>query len=120
MQVLRNAPFLARLVLAWFALFIGIAAASPVFKPVDVELVCSAGGAIKVVVKSDAGDKTQAGHTLDCPLCLPMVAPPPVPAVALPAVHPLGHVVQPIPAARIAALTAAPLPARGPPSTADA
>jgi hypothetical protein len=119
MQALRNAPILARLVLAWFALFIGVAAASPVFKPVDVEFVCSAGGAMKMVVKTGAGDTGQAHHTLDCPLCLSVNAPPPVAAVALPATAPLGHAVQPIPAARIAALTAAPLPARGPPSTVD-
>jgi hypothetical protein len=45
-----------------------------------------------------------------------MGAPPPVVRTDLAFVPVLGHAVQPIPAARIAALTAAPLPARGPPA----
>jgi hypothetical protein len=43
------------------------------------------------------------------------VAPPPV-AQQAPVVQPLGHATQAIPAARLAALTGAPLPARGPPA----
>ena len=117
MQRLRNAAVLARWVLAWFALSLGVAVASPLVKPQAVEMVCSAGGAVKMVVKSELPDgKAAPSATLDCPLCLPFAAPPPPAAQAvLPTIQPLGHAVQPIPAARIAALTAAPLPARGPP-----
>jgi len=113
MQALRNASFLARLVLAWFALFIGAAVASPMVNPVGVDLVCTASGGAKLMVQGDAGEKT-TGHTLDCPLCA-TGAPPPLGSCA--AVHEpaIAHVLQSIPAARIAALTAAPLPARGPP-----
>ena len=53
---LRHGRFLARLVLAWFALAIGVAVASPLVKPQAIELVCSGNGAIKLLVK--AGDKT--------------------------------------------------------------
>ncbi|MES2940455.1 MAG: DUF2946 family protein [Pseudomonadota bacterium] len=116
MQRLRNAATLARWVLVWFALSLGVAVASPLVKPQAVDLVCSAGGAIKLVVKGEMSDgTTAASHTLDCPLCIPLAAPPPAAQVVLPAPQPLGRAVQPIPAARIAALTAAPLPARGPP-----
>ena len=85
--------------------------------PLDMVLVCSSTGAIKVLVKSaDGTQDAQTGHTLDCPLCAGLAAPPPVHTLALPSVQPLGHVLQSIPAARIAALTAAPLPPRGPPA----
>jgi hypothetical protein len=117
MHRLRHAAFLARLVLAWFALSLGVAIASPVVNPQSLELVCSGNGAIKLLVKGEDGKATPGvQHTLDCPLCASLVAPPPVAANALPVVQPLGHAVRSIPAARIAALTAAPLPARGPPA----
>ena len=116
MQALRRARFLARLVLAWFALSLGIAVASPLVKASDIEVICS-GGSMKVMVKGDPQQGQPAGHTLDCPLCASMAAPPPVVRSDLAFVPALGHAVQPIPAARIAALTAAPLPARGPPQS---
>lgn len=113
MQVLRNAAFLARLVLAWFALSIGIAVAAPVVKPQGVELICSAGGAVKFLVQGDTGTASGA-HTLDCPLCAPSAAPP-VADAGLTHAQPLRHSVESIPAARIAALTSPVPPARGPP-----
>jgi hypothetical protein len=113
MQALRNAAFLARLVLAWFALSIGVAIASPVVKPQGVELICSAGGAVKIMVKGDA-DLPSGLHTLDCPLCAPSGAPP-VASVGVTHAQPLRHFVETIPAARIAALTQPVPPARGPP-----
>jgi hypothetical protein len=115
MQALRNAPRLARLVLAWFALTLLTAAASPVMQADGGQWVCS-GGAMKLVLKGEPGEAAGT-QTLDCPLCIAQDAAPPIATAALPRVHPLGHAVQPIPAARIAALTAAPLPARGPPAS---
>jgi hypothetical protein len=116
MQALRNAAFLARLVLAWFALSLGVAIASPVVKPQAIELICSGAGVVKVVSQGDDNGTPAGLHTLDCPLCAATGAPP-APAQGLVAMaRPLGHVLQSIPAARIAALTAAPLPARGPPT----
>lgn len=117
MQSLRNAIVLARLVLAWFALSVGVAVASPLVNPQSIELLCSGSGTMKVLVKAADGTPVQATHTaLDCPLCATAGAPPPAPFDGAPLVHPLALAVQPIPAARIAARTAAPLPARGPPA----
>jgi hypothetical protein len=66
-------------------------------------------------VQTDDGAQEMGASHLDCPLCVLTGAPPPTPVVAMPAVQPLALAVQSIPAARIAAATAAPLPARGPP-----
>jgi hypothetical protein len=117
MPALRHARHLVRLVLAWFVLSLGVAIASPVVQPQSMQLVCSAAGAIKVIVQTDDGARELGASHLDCPMCMLTGAPPPAAQpVDLPNVLPLGHAVQPIPAARIAAATAAPLPARGPPS----
>lgn len=117
MQRLRNAHLITRWVLVWFAIYVSAAAASPLLTSQSFDWVCTGTGMVKVVVKNDAG---QAPHhaAMDCPLCAPGGAPPPVhvsPRVA-PA-QPLAYATWPVPAARIAALTAAPLPARGPPAT---
>lgn len=115
MQSLRRARLLARLVLAWFALAIGAAVASPLVQPRSVELICSGGGAMKLLVLGDDGNAAPAGPTLDCPLCgssdapasaggrsasVPPAAPLLATALVLPSVRPLA---------------VAP-PARGPPS----
>jgi len=114
MQTLRHARFLARLVLAWFVLALGVAIASPIVKPQAMELVCSAGSAVKLVKTGDDGG-TASGHVLDCPLCLVGGAPPPATHLALVHAQPLAHALRPVPAAHIAGRTAAPLPPRGPP-----
>ena len=101
--------------LLWFALSLGAAIAAPIVHPQDQELVCSSLGAIKVVVQGEDGAQDLGAPHLDCPLCLLTGAAAPPPGVALPHPVPLGHAVQPIPAARLAAATAAPLFARGPP-----
>ncbi|WP_298930337.1 DUF2946 family protein [uncultured Ramlibacter sp.] len=113
MQALRNASFLARLVLAWFALSIGVALASPLVQPQSMELICSGAGAMKLLLKDADGGQSQPSPTLDCPLCA-SVAPAPV-AAAMPAAQPLGLALQSLPAAHIAARTAVPPPGRGPP-----
>jgi hypothetical protein len=69
---------------------------------------------MKLLVKGDAGGQA-THHTLDCPLCASIAAPPPALRTDLEFIPVLGRAVQPIPAARIAALTQAPPPARGPP-----
>lgn len=118
MNALRHAHLLARWVLVWFALSLGAAIASPIVKPQAVQLICSGAGVIKLLLQNDdASSQPTASPMLDCPLCLTGNAPPP-PIVRLTAqpVQPLAYVRQSIPAARIAALTAAPLPARGPPA----
>jgi hypothetical protein len=117
MQTLRHAQQLARLVLVWFMCALGVAVASPMVHPQALELVCSSGGAVRLLVKTDNGVQEMGAHSLDCPLCLVGGAPPqqaaPMPAAP---VQPLAYVLRSIPAARLAARTAAPLPARGPPT----
>jgi hypothetical protein len=117
MQALRRAHTLAKFVLVWFALSIGVAIASPLIKPQAIELICSGSGAMKLLVKSDDGSATTtSSHTLDCPLCAQISAPPPVVKLHAEPAQPLAYALQSIPAAHTAARTAAPLPARGPPS----
>jgi hypothetical protein len=117
MQFLRNAHLLARFVLVWFALFIGAAIASPIVKPQAMTLICSGAGVMTMVVQTDDGSPALPRSAMDCPLCITNAAPPP-PMVRLTAepAQPLAYVLQSIPAARMASLTAAPLPARGPPA----
>ena len=116
MQSLRHAHHLARLVLVWFVLSIGVAVASPLVAPKPMELVCTTAGATKLVAQGE--DDTQAGnHLLDCPLCAIAGAPPTQVSTTLTQPSPLSHALHPIEAARIASATAPPLPSRGPPST---
>ena len=110
---------LGRCVLAWFALSIGVASAAPLIQSQGFELICTSTGAMKMVAIGDDGGSDHpalgAGH-LDCPMCLPHAAPPPpVLQLTAPTQSPLRHALQPVERARIAAITAAPLPARGPP-----
>ena len=107
---------LGRAVLLWFVLSLVAAIASPIVNPQAMELVCSSAGAAKLVIKTEDGGQEIGVAHLDCPLCLATGAPPPAARkVRVPQPQPLGVAVQSIPAARIAAATAAPLPARGPP-----
>lgn len=115
MHALRQARIVARLVLAWFVLSLGVAVASPIVHPQQIELVCTGSGAMKVLVKTGDGVKEVATHTLDCPLCANIGSPPPAVRLTAETVSPLAHVLRPVPAAHLAWLTAAPLPARGPP-----
>lgn len=116
MHLLRNAHRLAKFVLVWFVLSIGVAIASPLIKPQAIELICSGSGAMKLLIKSDDGSVTTSSHTLDCPLCAQLSAPPPVAKQQPVATPSLSYALRSIPAAHIAARTASPLPARGPPT----
>jgi hypothetical protein len=117
MRTLRHFTFLSRLVLAWFVLSLGVAVASPIVKPQDILLVCTGSGAMKVLVKAADGTASEVtSNTMDCPLCAPMVAPPPILFWAAEPAQPLAYALQTIPSAHIAARTAAPLLARGPPT----
>jgi hypothetical protein len=113
MQRLRSAHSLARLVLAWFGLVLGLAAAAPLVQPTGLQVVCSPAG-VKLVAPSDGGEGPASVSGLDCPLCM-VVAPPPVRTAATPP-HPGVAAPQAIRAGRVAARPAAPLPARGPPA----
>ncbi len=116
MQILRNARFITRFMLVWFALYLGAAVASPLVNPQAAELICSSAGVMKLIVQTDDGAKEVSGAMLDCPLCATGGAPPPSFVARAEPRQPLAYVLQSIPSAHIASLTAAPLPARGPPA----
>lgn len=116
MHRLRNAQLIARFVLVWFALSIGVAIASPLIHPQSMQLICSGSGAMKVVTTNADGTTPASSHTLDCPLCAGMGVPPPMSVLQFEQIQPLAYALQSIAAAHIASSTAAPLPARGPPA----
>jgi hypothetical protein len=122
---------LRRWVLACFMLAVGAATASPLVHPQNMQLLCTANGVVKLVAVAGASsvvsDGTSGGtsdqslgsvadaHKLDCALCLPGMATP----AALPHLpisnDALAQALRPLVQARLASLTAPPLPARGPP-----
>jgi hypothetical protein len=117
LQTLRSAHRVTRFMLVWFALSLGVAIASPLVNPQSTELICSGSGVMKMLVKNADGSSTEVvARMLDCPMCATLAAPPPIQNNFAPPVQPLGHALQPIPAAHIAAITGAPPPARGPPA----
>ncbi|MES2069601.1 MAG: DUF2946 family protein [Pseudomonadota bacterium] len=118
MHALRLSRQLIRLVLFLYVLTLGVAIASPLINPEAMDLICTSSG-YKSVSKLDASSKKPGAgmsHLLDCPMCVATgitpfallhdVAQPP---------HALSYALRAIPAARLASITAAPLPARGPP-----
>ena len=79
MHRLRATAFLARFVLAWFVLSLGVAVASPLVQPRGLQLVCGA-GAVKLVPQSGEGDAQAVTLAMECALCSPAVVPPPAAA----------------------------------------
>ena len=117
LQTFRSMHRVTRFMLVWFVLSLGAAIASPLINPQSTEIVCSGLGMMKVVVKNADGSSTESVTLmLDCPMCAPLGAPPPVQKSFTEPVQPLGHALKAIPAAHIAAATAVPPPARGPPT----
>lgn len=117
MHPLRTSLTLTRLVLAWFMLTFGVAVAAPVIAPQTLVLLCSHEGSKAIIVDADGDVVTAHSPVLDCPLCLPVTAPPP--AFTLPLPGPAFTLVLSAGAAPVHHLPApigAPLPARGPPS----
>lgn len=100
--------------LVWFALVLGVAAASPLIQPRAMQLVCSAAGAV-LVDTGDGAIEPGRSHTLDCALCLLANTPP---RHSPPQPHPpaaIAAVAAPSITEPLLALRGAPLPARGPP-----
>ena len=102
--------------LAWFALVLSVAAASPLVHPRAVQMVCSANGSVKLVAENgEELNDTSRAHTLDCALCLLANTPPHGFAVSPSSPMGLAEVLVPRTPEPILALHGAPLPARGPP-----
>lgn len=118
MQSLRHAHYLARFVLVWFALALGVAIASPLVKTPTLAMVCTSAGVVSLVSQgSDDGGYLVGDHTLKCPLCMVSGAPPPVAHEMLPRLSAPADV-HPGQFARDISATASILPpARGPPRT---
>jgi hypothetical protein len=116
MERLRGSKLIAGLVLAWFALFLGSAVASTVIKPGGMQMVCSAGGGMKMIDVDGDGGEAKASASMDCPLCAAVAALPTRSSSLFIKPSALEHALHPIAAAHIVALTAPPLPSRGPPS----
>ena len=117
MHCLRHISRLSRPVLAWFALFLAVSVLSPWVRPVDLELVCSASGDMQLLPLNgeEPAAPLHTQHLLDCPACLPLLAPPAV-SVALPVLPPLAGLAPRFARSRPKAVqSAAPPPARGPP-----
>lgn len=76
MQKLRNAHRIARLALIWFVLSLGVAIASPAVHPQSIQLVCTGTGAMQLLVTGVDGSTEPKQHTLECPLCASIAAPP--------------------------------------------
>ncbi|MEY4428054.1 MAG: hypothetical protein RLZZ182_743 [Pseudomonadota bacterium] len=120
MTLLR--PFvrdLARCVLAWWIAVVGLGAWAPALAAAnELGAVCSvrSSGAERLTAQEQAGKGVAGHHGLDCLMCCHAPTLPSPPVILLPHALPLGHVLQSIPAARLAALVSAPLPARGPPA----
>jgi hypothetical protein len=115
MSAFRPTRTLARIVLACFMLALGVAVASPLVKPQSWQVVCSAAGTVKLLNLGDDGTIHTAGHQLECPLCWLTAAPPPDVHIAL---LPQSVALTDCPSilrGPVAARSAPPLPARGPP-----
>jgi hypothetical protein len=115
LQALRRATALARWVLLGFVLSLGVAIASPMVNPQATQLICSSSGGMKIIVTTADGSTEVASQSMDCPLCVSIIAPPPVLKMSFEPAQPLSYALRSIPAAIIALRTAAPPPARGPP-----
>jgi hypothetical protein len=70
MHTLRNSKLIAKLVLVWFALFLGSAIASTVIKPDSLQMVCTASGGMKMVDMTGDDGELKASASMDCPLWL--------------------------------------------------
>ncbi|MDC8758207.1 DUF2946 family protein [Janthinobacterium fluminis] len=108
-------------VLLLYVAALGVAMAAPFVQPKAANLVCTSAG-FKMVgqqgdAKPDPVEAKNPTHLLDCALCLASGLVPSLPwQDAAPVPHALSYALRAIPAARLAAIVAAPLPARGPPA----
>ena len=113
METLRRARRLTCLFLAWFALSVGVAVASPVVDPQAMDTICSPAGS-PTGASGGNGQDPGAGHMQDCRLC-GMTGGPPVATIAG-SYEPAVQAAAPVAPVFVAALAAPPPAARGPPA----
>jgi hypothetical protein len=116
MHALRQAKFIARLMLVWFVFSIGIASASPLVSPKAMELVCSSGGVMKLVSSDNNNTDKHDNAMPNCAMCMLAALPSAPLGTTFDKPSDLSHALHPRAAAYIAAATAPPLPSRGPPA----
>jgi hypothetical protein len=118
MNMSRISRQLVRFVLLLYLATLGVAMAAPFMHTQATDLVCTSAG-YKLVGQQDNVKSDGAGgasHLLDCALCLASGIIPSFPRLDAPAErHVLSYALRSIPAARLASVVSAPLPARGPP-----
>lgn len=108
---------LARFAVATFIAMVCVTVIAPWLHPMVYEEVCSADGTKQVLAAGDSAPSHEMhDHGAHCPLCMPAGVPPSIVFASFEPAQPLAHVRQSVPAARLAGLVGAPLPARGPPS----
>jgi hypothetical protein len=109
---------LVALVLFLYLSTLGVAFAASFISPKAMNLICTSAG-YKLVGMPDGdpdGKGEGAAHLLDCSFCLAGGITSSLPRQdAVPPAHALSYALRAIPAARLAAIVSAPLPARGPP-----
>ena len=104
-----------RWIVAWFFLSLGAALAAPMVQARTMELVCTGGNGLSLVVHSSDGKAAPDTLGMDCPLCLLGASAPP-PVRPLPQAAPLPHYTfAPPSVAHALPPMAAPPPARAPP-----
>jgi hypothetical protein len=113
MRASRPSRTLAALLLAWFVAFLAAGVLAPKAQARPLALVCTGAG---LQLLGDDGTPAQPAAKLDCPLCIELTTPPPVPVVAAaPVFEPRSEAPALSPHRRPPRVAAAPLPARGPP-----
>ena len=115
LQTPRHARALARCVLCWFVLSIGVAIAAPIAQPASLNMVCSTAGSMKLVSSNDEGTPAAGSHSLRCVMCLALDAPPAIPVNTVPTSVLPAFVKTDLVSVHVTVRTAAPLAARGPP-----
>ena len=107
---------LARATLVAWLLVLAAGLLAPWAQARSLESVCSGAGPARWILGPQADDLAHAMHGLDCPLCMPQLAAPPAAAPAPMAALPRATRPRRLsPEAWVAAPSACPPPARGPP-----
>jgi hypothetical protein len=113
---LQRANKLVIAVLFLYGLTLSVAMAAPMVAGKGMSMVCTSTGIKFVNESGKIVDGKSTTHTLECSFCVPTAIAPELPILSVcPPVHTLSYATQSIPAARLAAIVSAPLPARGPP-----
>jgi hypothetical protein len=116
MQTLRNAHLITRFVLVWFALFLGVAIASPFVSPASPVPHCAAMEAMKIASGNHDSTGEKSVPNMGCPLCAGICAPPVTVSTAVARVVPQSFEPYCHATACAPLRTTAPPPARGPPT----